>query len=161
MSGPAEVRFSSNLPQVQAALTRLLRERMTKACRHLANRTKVALTGKRTGRRYIIPGLKTITARELRLGRQLTTKERGRRKYTASAPGEAPAVLFGHLRNSIKYRVVSDGANVFGIVGSTLEKAPWLEFGTSKMAPRPFLQPTYQREKGTIKGILGEKWVGP
>lgn len=162
----AEVTFRSNLKAVEAALDRAAFERMERACQHLVNETKRTLTGQRHGRRYILPGLKTIREREAALTAKrgkpvkLTRKQREARKYTASAPGEPPAVRFGRLRNSIRYRVTGKGVNLAGLVGSGLEYAPYLEFGTSRMAPRRFLGPTIEREKGEVKDILGgRKWV--
>ena len=161
----AEVTFKSNLKAVEAALTRAAASRMEQACQMLVDETKGTLTGQRTGRRYVIPGLKTIREREallsMRRGKpvRLTAKQREARKYTASAPGEPPAVRTGRLRNSIKYRIVGTGADLRGIVGSPLEYAPHLEFGTSKMERRPFLRPTYERTREAIKQILGGKWT--
>lgn len=114
--------------------------RMETACQHLVNEVKKTLTGQRTGKTYKVPGTK-------------------RKLYTASAPGEPPAVRTGRLRNSIKYRVLGRGVNLSGVVGTQVEYAPHLEFGTSKMEPRPFLRPTYERERKTIKAILGGRWL--
>ena len=155
----AHVKFTSNLSNVNQMLSATALLRMNQVVHHLVDKTKETLTGQRHGRRYIIPGLKTIMARQAKSGRKLSLAQRNKRKYTASAPGEAPAVLFGHLRNSIKYKVVGRGLKLTGIVGSKLEKAPWLEFGTSKMAARPFLRPTYEKERGFIKKILKRGWL--
>lgn len=43
----------------------------------------------------------------------------------------------GRLRNSITH--VTDGEYVY--IGTNVEYAPYVEFGTSKMAPRPYLKP--------------------
>lgn len=66
--------------------------------------------------------------------------------HTASAPGESPAPMWGFLRASINSEVVpySNGSQViigtnkrYGLGGKY--SAAIFEFGTSKMAPRPFL----------------------
>lgn len=155
----AGVKFSSNLNAVVSALEKAAYTHMVRACIHLTNAAKRKLTGPRTGRMYVIPGLVTIKQRQQTSGRKLTTKQRARRRYRASAPYEAPAVLFGHLRNSIKYTVVGKGMHIQGIVGSDLDKAPWLEFGTTRMFPRPFLKPAYEEEKQTLKSMLGGVWL--
>ena len=111
---------------------------MTEACIHVQNKTKEKLSGKRTGRVYRVPGTK--------------------KTYVASAPGEPPAVATGQLRSSIKYRIVGELQVLRGEVGSELKKAPMLEFGTRKMAARPFLKPTFDEELPTIKEILSRKW---
>ncbi|MGB9866717.1 MAG: HK97-gp10 family putative phage morphogenesis protein [Bacillota bacterium] len=165
MAKRAEISFKSNLKAVEAALDRAAWEHMERACQHLVDKVKETLSGQRTGKKYIIPGLKTIREREALLSLKrggpvkLTAKQREARKYTASAPGEPPAVRTGRLRNSIKYRIVGTGLSLRGIVGSPLEYAPYLEFGTSKMERRPSLRPTYERERETVKDILGGKWV--
>ncbi|HHV79089.1 MAG TPA: hypothetical protein GXX40_05685 [Firmicutes bacterium] len=179
----AEITFKSNLKAVEAVLDRAAWERMERACQHLVNETKKAMTGPKSGRWYIKPGIKTIAERvatlrtakiarkEKKLGRPLTEQEKTQitakltpaqlqaRKYRASAPGETPALRTGRLFNSIDYYVIGTGLNLRGIVGSPLEYAPYLEFGTSKMERRPFLRPTYERERENVKDILGGKWV--
>jgi len=71
-------------------------------------------------------------------------KRRGR-THIASAPGEAPAVDTGFLINSIQTVIKSDTEAVI-TVGA--EYAEGLEFGTSKVAARPFIVPA-------IEGVLG------
>ncbi|MGI8542050.1 MAG: hypothetical protein ACR2MD_01055 [Aridibacter sp.] len=56
----------------------------------------------------------------------------------ASAPGEAPGIKDGDLLNSLTEEPIGDGVHR---VGSTDKKAPALEYGTSRIAPRPFLTP--------------------
>lgn len=56
----------------------------------------------------------------------------------ASAPGEPPAVDQGALRNSINWEQRDFGRVV---VGTNSEYAEPLEFGTNKIAPRPFFRP--------------------
>jgi hypothetical protein len=61
--------------------------------------------------------------------------------HRASAPYEPPAVDTGALRASYGHnvkRMVSGGTLT---VGSGSEYAPLLEYGTSRMAPRPHLRP--------------------
>ena len=132
-----KIELKRNLNKVIDALDNIAGQRMAEACIHVQNKTKEKLSGKRTGRVYRVPGTK--------------------KTYTASAPGEPPAVMTGQLRTSIKYRIVGD-MKVTGEVGSKLKKAPMLEFGTKKMKPRPFLRPTFQEELPKIKEILSRKW---
>jgi len=66
---------------------------------------------------------------------------RGSRTHTASAPGEAPAVDTGHLINSIQSRIISDTEAEITIPA---EYAEALEFGTSKMAARPYVEPAIE-----------------
>jgi len=81
----------------------------------------------------------------------------GKRHY-AAAPGKPPAIDMGILRSSIMHEVEQHGMSIDGRVGPDVEhiaaKAPvgtdvnyglYLELGTSKMEPRPFLRPALRR----------------
>ena len=57
-----------------------------------------------------------------------------------SAPGEAPAVQKGRLRNSIVHQPAT-AATLIARVGTNVPYGKHLEFGTSKMAARPWLGP--------------------
>lgn len=64
-----------------------------------------------------------------------------------------PAVDTGTLRRSITYTV--DGTK--GEVGSTLKNPPYgayLEYGTSRMKPRPWLKPATDKNRGEIQKLL-------
>ena len=58
-------------------------------------------------------------------------------RHQASAPGQAPATDTGNLVSSIK----AESKGLSGRVYSDIKYAFWLEFGTLKMEPRPFLNP--------------------
>lgn len=133
-----KIEFKRNLDKVLDSLDNIAGQRMAEACIHVQNKTKEKLSGDRSGRTYRVPGTK--------------------KTYTASAPGEPPAVMTGQLRSSIKYRIVGELQVLRGEVGSELKKAPMLEFGTRKMAARPFLRPTFQEELPEIKNILSRRW---
>ena len=58
----------------------------------------------------------------------------------------------GRLRNSISHGIdVNEGA-VY--IGSNVEYAPYVELGTSKMPPRPFLKPAAENYVEEYKGLL-------
>jgi len=57
-----------------------------------------------------------------------------RRTHTASAPGEAPATDTGRLASSVDFK--REGP-MSATVGSQVAYAAMLEFGTSRIAPRP------------------------
>ena len=42
----------------------------------------------------------------------------------------------------------------FAIVGTNVEYAPYLEYGTKRSKARPFLRPAYDESKATIKKIF-------
>lgn len=50
-------------------------------------------------------------------------------------------VRTGRLRASITSRMARDGRGIFGIVGTNVVYAPYVELGTIRMAGRPFLRP--------------------
>lgn len=58
--------------------------------------------------------------------------------HQASAPGEMPAVDYGNLIASLKV-VMEQRAS--GTLQTDMYYAPFLELGTRKMAPRPFMEP--------------------
>jgi HK97 gp10 family phage protein len=63
-----------------------------------------------------------------------------------SAPGSPPGVVTGTLRNSIYMNVHSSGAKSALIeVGTRVKYATYLEFGTRRMAPRPFMRTAIAR----------------
>ena len=128
---------------VMASLRGTSVQNLREASIFLKGAIKETLTGNRSGRVYRVPGTK--------------------RNYTASAPGEAPASRTGTLRNAISRAV--NKAKLTAVVGPRLlGKNPdkqyplWLEFGTKKMAPRPFMAPTIQRHKDTVIQIMKEGW---
>lgn len=56
----------------------------------------------------------------------------------SSAPGESPQYQFGPLLRSV--RTVKGTSAGHSVVVSD-KTAPWMEFGTRHMAPRPFIRP--------------------
>ena len=85
----------------------------------------------------------------------------GGRMHQASAPGEAPAIDLGLLANSIQTKLESD---LSGIVYTNTAYAEPLEFGSIKMAARPFMTPAAVKSWDGfidgIKGALGEMQNG-
>ena len=76
-----------------------------------------------------------------------------RRTHKASAPGQAPASYTGNLVSQIMS--VADGKNT--LVESRAEYSKFLEFGTSKMLPRPFLFPASEKSTKKIVQVLIQK----
>lgn len=71
-----------------------------------------------------------------------------------SLPGNPPAPDTGNLRNSIRYEVHGEGSEIYGVVGSTQKDpdyAVFTEYGTNKMAPRPWLRPAMQKNNEWIR----------
>jgi hypothetical protein len=76
------------------------------------------------------------------------------RRGTPSAPGEPPRADLGRLRQSVFHHVNKRKINPSVIVGVTVKYGLFLEIGTSKMAPRPYLRPSLNENIGAIKRIL-------
>ncbi len=74
------------------------------------------------------------------------TYRRGGKSHTASAPGEAPAIDYGLLINSIGVEREGNDAVIF----TSAAAGPHLEFGTARMQARPFMRPPMDEHKGEI-----------
>ena len=77
-----------------------------------------------------------------------------------SSAGDPPKVVTGVLRSSIDTEVSRDSLGVSGYLGVRKGAAEnygfFLEFGTSKMAARPFLRPTLANNKRKILDMIGK-----
>ena len=132
------IKIVSRIPEAKAKIKSEAFARMVKAVNTVRNETLETLSGSRSGRIYRVPGtMKT---------------------YTASSPGEPPAVATGQLRQSVRTQVDNSSSMVIGYVGSTLVYAPCLEFGTKKMSPRPWLKPSFEKSEPKLREILGGSW---
>ena len=72
----------------------------------------------------------------------------------ASAAGEPPATDTGFLVSSISYKVNRTNNEVVGTVSVSAPYAPHLEFGTTHIAPRPFLQPALEENRPKIRKLF-------
>lgn len=114
--------------------------------------------GRGTVRRYFKPGSRTAEAYAA-AGLRGGFTARGRRYFIvgyhihrASAPGEAPAIDTSNLVNSIQVERVNTQSNVY----TNEEYAEYLEYGTRKMDPRPFLTPAADRARPVFVRRLNE-----
>lgn len=69
-----------------------------------------------------------------------------------SKPGEPPRLITGTLRASISNEPLKGG--LLQRVGTPLKYGFWLEFGTLKMAPRPWLRVNLVRNLDRIKQLI-------
>lgn len=131
------------------------------AANELRNSALLVLRGQRSGRRYKVPG----TYRRQR--DKTDGKMKRGRYYTASAPGEPPAVRTRTFRNSWQVsqtpvretfgsftaRIESDLKTDSGLLlGEALEE------GTSRMAPRPYVQRTLEKAEPKIARIYSQPY---
>ena len=72
-----------------------------------------------------------------------------KRTHRSSAPGEPPASDTGILVNNIKRKMDMD--KLGGEIRSRAAYSKYLEYGTSKMMPRPYMFPALEKHRGKIK----------
>ena len=93
---------------------------------------KSIITGSKSGRQYFIKG----------------------RRHQSSSPGQPPANSTGQLVRSIKVKKTNNGQEVT----IDAEYAAFLEYGTSRMRPRPFIMPALMKVKknllSKLKGLV-------
>ena len=141
------VEFTNNFRLVRGQLNDKMHTNVRKAAMYLEGEVKRAIgSGKKSGKTYPVPGTN--------------------RTYTASAPGETPAVMMSDYMNSITHAVKSSTNEITGTVGTNMAQAKRLEFGfvgTDKkgrkynQAPRPHLKVTYEKHREKIRKILSER----
>lgn len=85
---------------------------------------------------------------------------RPRPPHQASAPGDPPAVDEGILRASYGHNVQRTATGAELTFGTADEKAKFLEFGTSKMEPRPHLRPLINRNRLRIREQIADGFEG-
>ena len=138
-----------------------LESRTYRASNELRNAALLVLRGQRSGRRYKVPGTYKPQMDKA------TGKKKNGRYYTASAPGEPPAVRTGAFRlswqtdprysgalNSYWARIKSDQRTDNGrfTLGEILED------GTSRMAPRPHHDRILQKAEPKVVKIYEEPY---
>lgn len=109
--------------------------------------------------RGVLKGTESVRNEVLRL--IMRTRKTGRIyrvrgvRRRASAPGEAPANQTGRLVGSL--RTTYQDGGLTGIVSASTKYAFFLEFGTRKMAARPFMRPALANMRKTVEqGIIAE-----
>lgn len=88
-------------------------------------------------------------------GKVYRSKSRKGATHQASAPGEFPAADTGRLHQSITSIQTQSGPDVYR--NETAANAPYaiaLELGTSKMAPRPFMQPAFDEVRPQVEARI-------
>tara|TARA_B100002052_G_C15800057_1_gene560645 strand:+ start:134 stop:559 length:426 start_codon:yes stop_codon:yes gene_type:complete len=82
-----------------------------------------------------------------------------RREHIRSAAGQAPATDTGFLVSQISTEVKMTAT---GGIGSVVSAAPYsapLEFGTTTMEARPFLQPALKKSRAKIQRIFSSQGI--
>ncbi len=127
LQNPNNFKVYAKLEGIEKFTKRAVRQGMFKWARDLkSTANREILSKEKFGRLYLIRGPS---------GR--------RRRHRSSAPGQTHANLSGALRKSIGWRVIGFDRLEFGygVDGKdTPDYAPFVEFGTFKMKPRPSIQ---------------------
>lgn len=142
VTGPS---LNDIIDTVTTQVTHEMERRSYKAANELRNAALKVLRGQRSGRSYRVPGKK--------------------QRYTASAPGEPPAVRTGLFRLSWQ----PTARVVFGSYISRIESdrrteneehtlGEILENGTSRMAPRPYQDRILEKAEPEIFRIYDEPY---
>ena len=82
-----------------------------------------------------------------------------RRTHQASRAGEPPASDTGFLASQITTEVKVQGDKVIGQIVASAPYAKHLEFGTTNMLARPFMQPALKKNKKNILRIFKKEGV--
>jgi hypothetical protein len=92
-------------------------------------------------------------------GFKKNSSKKWKRKHR-SAPGGVPFVQTGHLRRSVAMDKPSPLIRRVGLgIGNKkmVNYGWWLEFGTRRMAPRPFMRPMLNRMRTWMMSVLKRK----
>ena len=140
--------FVSNMPGVMIAIETASALGIKKAAQHVRNAAVKNLSNAetRTGKKARVPG--TGTKKE---GSKRTTSGSGV-YYTASAPGEFPALATGQLTGSVHWKMIGDT----GIVHTNLLHGAYLEDpkNTRPIGRRRWLKRTFDEEHTRVLEII-------
>ena len=141
-----EVNFKQVHQKVLQTVEQQAKSRTVRAANAMKKASNKALSnaGGRSGKVYRKPATKKAT-------------------YTASAPGEPPALRSGDLRRSWKplpYAEMVGGDKVFTPgIRTDVVYAPMLQNGTTKMAARPFEDAVKQEAWPEVEQIYGQPYL--
>lgn len=148
-----------------ANVNRKVVSRGVRAVNAIRNAELEVLKGQRSGRVYKKPGTSgRANKATCELKGDYGHKLRGGQLYRASAPGEPPARRTGSLRMHWNGQVKSESSSRGGVaIVAELESqeayAAQLENGTSRMAPRPFVEEIKQKAMPEIQNIYNEPYT--
>lgn len=129
-----KVTLEDNTLATRAQLVDLSAQLAFAAANLIRNTIIEGMAGPKSGRTYRVPGT--------------------RRTYTASAPGEFPAIPTGRLRNSVRVFVKKRRGSIEGAVGSNTDHGIALEFKDPQRGGRPWLSMGWEQSRGDVQDIL-------
>jgi hypothetical protein len=148
MSEASDV-IALNIAATVKNVEREVSNRAYRASNELRSSALHILRGQRTGRVYKVPFTKRV--------------------YTASAPGEPPAVRTGRFRTSwstlVRVEKTHGKFRAISFIESNLRAGKYmlgdiLEKGTERMSPRPYKQPVIDRALPTIMELYKKTYAG-
>lgn len=155
-----QVPLEADLREIADSIQNQMDSRAVRASYELYNSAQLVLRGQRSGRRYKVPGT-------YKRQRDPTDgKMKNGRYYTASAPGEPPAVRTGAFRMSWQ----PTAQRVYGVNFSRIQSdlrvddgkhnlGDILENGTRRMEPRPFEERIIKHAENRINRIYSEPYI--
>ena len=157
--------IESSVQEVSNKITQGMKSRAYSAANELRNSSQKILRGQRHGRQYNVPGTGRV-----RYNKRKKTATITYRRYTASAPGEPPAVRTGAFRESWQPQTEIKGNGNNLSVKSAIESSiktdngkyllgQVLEEGTSRMSPRPYQEKIQQDALKKILKIYKQPYV--
>ena len=157
-------KVESVVKEANEKITHGMKSRAYRAANELRNASQEVLRGQRSGRRYIVHGTGSMKYNKRKKTAKITYKT-----YTASAPGEPPAVRTGAFRASWQAKTESTGSGDNLSVKAKIESAARtdngryllgaiLEDGTSRMAPRPYKERIQEKALPKVKKIYSEPY---
>lgn len=103
--------------------------------------------------RQIGQAASTYDLETLEWGRELILAGMWESTPGPSLPGKDPAIVSGELMDSLTVEMEDEQK---GYLYTDLEYAPYLEYGTTNMAPRPFMTPASERMRKRQIGLFKE-----
>ena len=119
---PVTVKLVNKFPLISAEMRRNAGQAVRATALRIETTAKESMAGPKSGRIY----------------------PRSSGEHQASAPGEAPAIDTGALVNSVGMEMVS---SLTAQVGTDKEYGLYLEYGTARVAARPWLTPAVEQER--------------
>lgn len=136
-----ETKFQQTVKDAVKTTKQEAASRAIRASNELRNAALYILRGQRSGRVYRKPYTKSAT-------------------YTASAPGEPPAVRSGALRQSWGIRATGDqNGNIMAGINTEVKYASILQDGSPKMAARPYKEAIIKKTKPAVMAIYQKPFL--
>lgn len=159
-----EKAVKAKVSEMTKDINRKVARRGTTITNILRSTEQEVLDGNRSGRVYKKPDTygKSRTKSTRKLLKDYGHKLRGGQLYRASAAGEAPARRTGALRlqwsAGVEKIESSNKTEIVAYIESNTPYAQYLEEGTAKMQPRPYMEKIKEKAAPEICKILNEDY---